>query len=388
MAIQLAARAGAQVFTTAGTAAKLDFCRELGADVTINYRDEDFVERIKEETDGAGVDVILDNMGAKYLARNVDALAIGGRLVTIGMQGGTKAELDLSRLMAKRAVGAGRDAARPPGDRTRRQGRDRGRGAARRLARRRARGRSGRSSTAGCRCPAPPRPTGSSRRASTSARSCCCPRPDPPDRTPAQTRTRTRSEPSVPTSTTSRTSSRDTVVQPRNVARPVVGRRPAAGLVPHAVPVDDDEPAVLAGRDPRDGDVEIGAVGRRIGGDRQVHRPRNGRVRGLRLAGRRPPRRSCRRSRAPRPPPRPPAAGSGWTARCAVRFSAAAAAAMRSNRPGDGSIGSRVEVLRGAPGRAAGAGWRTRAASAAQEGHSRRCRSTSARSAGSRAPRA
>src|SRR6476661_3097918 len=103
MAIQLAARAGARVFTTAGTAAKLAVCRELGADVTINYRDEDFVERVEEETDGAGVDVILDNMGAAYLGRNVDALAIGGRLVTIGMQGGTKAELDLSRLMTKRA---------------------------------------------------------------------------------------------------------------------------------------------------------------------------------------------------------------------------------------------------------------------------------------------
>ena len=103
MAIQLAARAGARVFTTAGTAAKLDVCRELGAEVGINYRDEDFVERVKEETDGAGVDVILDNMGAKYLARNVDALAVGGRLVVIGMQGGTKAELDLGKLMAKRA---------------------------------------------------------------------------------------------------------------------------------------------------------------------------------------------------------------------------------------------------------------------------------------------
>jgi putative PIG3 family NAD(P)H quinone oxidoreductase len=103
MAIQLAARAGARVFTTAGTAAKLDVCRELGAEVGINYRDEDFVERIKDETDGAGVDVILDNMGAKYLARNVDALAVGGRLVSIGMQGGTKAELDLGKLMAKRA---------------------------------------------------------------------------------------------------------------------------------------------------------------------------------------------------------------------------------------------------------------------------------------------
>jgi putative PIG3 family NAD(P)H quinone oxidoreductase len=103
MAIQLAARAGARVFTTAGTAAKLDVCRELGADVGINYRDEDFVERVKAETDGRGVDVVLDNMGGKYLARNVDALAIGGRLMIIGMQGGTKAELDIAKLLGKRA---------------------------------------------------------------------------------------------------------------------------------------------------------------------------------------------------------------------------------------------------------------------------------------------
>src|SRR5215213_2476526 len=103
MAIQLAARAGARVFTTAGTPAKLDVCRELGAHTGINYRDEDFVERVREETDGHGADVILDNMGGKYLARNLDALAVGGRLVTIGMQGGTKAELDLGKLMAKRA---------------------------------------------------------------------------------------------------------------------------------------------------------------------------------------------------------------------------------------------------------------------------------------------
>src|SRR5688500_4100551 len=102
MAIQLAARAGARVLTTAGTQAKLDVCRELGAEVGINYRDEDFVERVRAETDGAGVDVVLDNMGAKYLARNVDALATGGRLVCIGMQGGTKAELDLGKLMRKR----------------------------------------------------------------------------------------------------------------------------------------------------------------------------------------------------------------------------------------------------------------------------------------------
>jgi NADPH:quinone reductase-like Zn-dependent oxidoreductase len=103
MAIQLAARAGARVFTTAGTQAKLDVCRELGAEVGVNYRDEDFVERVLEETDGAGVDVVLDNMGAKYLARNVDVLATGGRLVCIGMQGGTRAELDLGKLMRKRA---------------------------------------------------------------------------------------------------------------------------------------------------------------------------------------------------------------------------------------------------------------------------------------------
>jgi putative PIG3 family NAD(P)H quinone oxidoreductase len=102
MAIQLAARAGARVFTTAGTEAKLAVCRELGADVGINYREEDFVERVAEETGGAGVDVVLDNMGAQYLARNVDALATGGRLVSIGMQGGTKAELDLGKLMRKR----------------------------------------------------------------------------------------------------------------------------------------------------------------------------------------------------------------------------------------------------------------------------------------------
>ena len=104
MAIQLAARAGARVFTTAGTQAKLDVCRELGADVTINYRDEDFVERVRAETDGRGVDVVLDNMGAKYLDRNIDALAVGGRLVIIGMQGGAKAELNIGKLLSKRAA--------------------------------------------------------------------------------------------------------------------------------------------------------------------------------------------------------------------------------------------------------------------------------------------
>lgn len=101
MALQLASARGSRVLTTAGTAAKLEACRALGADVAIDYHEQDFVEVVKAETDG-GVDVILDNMGAKYLMRNVEALAVEGRLVVIGMQGGTKAELDLGKLLAKR----------------------------------------------------------------------------------------------------------------------------------------------------------------------------------------------------------------------------------------------------------------------------------------------
>lgn len=104
MAIQLASNRGAQVFATAGSQRKLDFCRELGADVTINYRDEDFVQRVADETDGAGVDVVLDNMGASYLARNISALATGGRLIVLGMQGGVKGELNLGTLLGKRAT--------------------------------------------------------------------------------------------------------------------------------------------------------------------------------------------------------------------------------------------------------------------------------------------
>jgi putative PIG3 family NAD(P)H quinone oxidoreductase len=102
MAIQLAVRAGARVATTAGSAEKLAFCRELGAEILVNHRDEDFVEVVQQATDGHGADVVLDIMGARYLARNVDVLATGGRLVGIGMQGGTKAELDLGKLMRKR----------------------------------------------------------------------------------------------------------------------------------------------------------------------------------------------------------------------------------------------------------------------------------------------
>jgi putative PIG3 family NAD(P)H quinone oxidoreductase len=100
--IQVANAMGARVAVTA-SAAKLAMCSELGADATIDYRDEDFVERIRAETDGAGADVILDIIGAKYLDRNVDALAPDGRLVVIGFQGGVAAELNLGKLMGKRA---------------------------------------------------------------------------------------------------------------------------------------------------------------------------------------------------------------------------------------------------------------------------------------------
>ena len=102
-AIQLAAALGMRVAVTAGSATGLDRCRELGAEVLINYHDDDFVASIKEATGGRGADVILDVLGAKYLSRNVSALAIGGRLAIIGLQGGSRAELDIGALLSKRA---------------------------------------------------------------------------------------------------------------------------------------------------------------------------------------------------------------------------------------------------------------------------------------------
>jgi NADPH:quinone reductase-like Zn-dependent oxidoreductase len=92
------------VITTAGSEDKLEWGRWLGADVAVNYKEQDFVEEVEQATDGHGADVILDNIGAKYLDRNIDALATEGRLVIIGMQGGAKAEIDLSKLLRKRAV--------------------------------------------------------------------------------------------------------------------------------------------------------------------------------------------------------------------------------------------------------------------------------------------
>lgn len=103
MAIQLARRHGARVLVTVGSPEKAARAEELGAERAIRYRDEDFVEVVRELTGGRGADVVLDNMGASYLARNVKVLATGGRLVVIGLQGGVKGELDLAALLGKRA---------------------------------------------------------------------------------------------------------------------------------------------------------------------------------------------------------------------------------------------------------------------------------------------
>ncbi len=102
-AIQLGKAFGARVACTAGSPRKLARCRELGADVAINYREEDFVAALRDATGGAGADVILDIMGASYLERNLAALATNGRLVIIGRQGGSLAEINLGVLQGKRA---------------------------------------------------------------------------------------------------------------------------------------------------------------------------------------------------------------------------------------------------------------------------------------------
>jgi putative PIG3 family NAD(P)H quinone oxidoreductase len=103
-AIQIAKAEGCRVTCTAGSAEKLDRCRELGADLAVSYRDEDFTAGVLEFTGGQGSDVILDIMGASYLARNLDALANWGRLVVIATRGGSRGEADLGLMMQKRAT--------------------------------------------------------------------------------------------------------------------------------------------------------------------------------------------------------------------------------------------------------------------------------------------
>jgi putative PIG3 family NAD(P)H quinone oxidoreductase len=156
MAIQVGVLLEATVAVTAGSATKLDACRELGAKITVDYKTQDFVEVVRDQTGGHGADVILDPIGAGYLARNVDLLAPDGRLASIGLQMGRRAEIDLGRMMAKRltltATGL-----RPYGRTCGRRSRPAG---------------SGRSSTRCCRCQRPGGPINCSRRAATSG-SCC-----------------------------------------------------------------------------------------------------------------------------------------------------------------------------------------------------------------------
>ena len=116
MAIQLARANDARVAVTAGSPTKLERCRELGAQVLIDYHEEDFVSRVREATEGRGADVVLDVMGAKYLARNLTVLAVNGRLVIIGLQGGAKAEINLGQLLAKRAAVIGTTLRSRPAD--------------------------------------------------------------------------------------------------------------------------------------------------------------------------------------------------------------------------------------------------------------------------------
>lgn len=106
-AIQLAKAFGATVFATAGSEEKCEACRALGADHAINYRDQDFVEAVKDKTDGKGVDLILDMVGGSYVARNYAAAAMDGRIVQIAFLQGNKAEADFAKLMLKRLTHTG-----------------------------------------------------------------------------------------------------------------------------------------------------------------------------------------------------------------------------------------------------------------------------------------
>lgn len=103
-ALQWARAIGVHTITTAGSDEKALRCQQLGADAAVNYRTEDFVERVREVTQGHGADVILDIIGAKYLSRNVASLASGGRLVIIGLQGGVRGEIDLAALLRAKAT--------------------------------------------------------------------------------------------------------------------------------------------------------------------------------------------------------------------------------------------------------------------------------------------
>jgi putative PIG3 family NAD(P)H quinone oxidoreductase len=100
--IDLVKRAGGRVIATAGSSEKCQRCLDLGADAVANYREEDWVETVRAATDGRGVDVVLDSIGAPYLDGNLKSLAIDGSLVLIGLMGGAKAEISLGLLLMRR----------------------------------------------------------------------------------------------------------------------------------------------------------------------------------------------------------------------------------------------------------------------------------------------
>ena len=281
------------MFTTAGSAAKLDFCRELGADVTINYRDEDFVERIAAETDGAG--------------RRRDP-GQHGRQVPGPQRRGARDRRPAGRRSACRA--APRPSSTWPADEQARLGARHhaagapatGHGGKAEIVaavlhdvwpRRRARQHPPDRRPRGCRCPAPPRPTGWSRPASTSARSCSCPRTrSEPDAHQIASRRSRSARPPAPRRA-GPPSSRGTWPALRRTpssCRPGAGRRPGPRRRGGSSP-----PARHRRRRRRDG-----AVRRRIGGDRQVHRPGGRRVGGLGRAAT-PTTRPAADARAPRP---------------------------------------------------------------------------------------
>ena len=107
-AIQIAKEMGARVLTTAGSADKCRFCEQLGADAAINYREADFAEEVQRLTDGHGVDVILDMIGASYLTKNIASLAVEGRLVLIALMGGNKVDaFNITPIMIKRLTFTG-----------------------------------------------------------------------------------------------------------------------------------------------------------------------------------------------------------------------------------------------------------------------------------------
>jgi NADPH:quinone reductase-like Zn-dependent oxidoreductase len=100
--MRLCKEAGVRIIVTAGSEAKCQRCRTLGADYTINYNDGDFTAAVRDATAGKGVDVVLDCIGGRYLASNLKSLALDGRLVIIGLMGGARAEIDLAGLLTRR----------------------------------------------------------------------------------------------------------------------------------------------------------------------------------------------------------------------------------------------------------------------------------------------